>query len=293
MKLTKIASLALASATVLGTLALVAPVATNAATQEGNATANNGIALPQTDQTTAGISFGEPNPNGNTGYLRLQKVPEILDFGNHETFNTSYPTFTADGKNSYNDTNNRYPNYKSGDTNMTAILNTQDAKLQDVNGKAWVTVVDKQDTRTNADAINTASNGTWQLSVKADGPLQKVNELGEAAGSTTDALLSFANTAYGRTTAVYDLTAESQDDGYTPAAATETDVSTITKDFNVNVNTNSTAVQVASAADGEGTGANVFGWDKSDIKLTLPSTFTAENAIYETTLTWTLATGIN
>ncbi|MCI1986985.1 MAG: WxL domain-containing protein [Lactobacillus sp.] len=292
MKLTKMTALVLASATVLGGLLTVAPSTTHAATKEGDAAANNGVALPQTDTTKAGISFGEPNPNGNSGYLRLQKVPEILDFGNHERFDSAFPAFTADGTNVDNSSNNRYASYKSTDTNMTAVLNTSDTALSAVNGKAWTTVVDKQDSRTNADATNTANPGTWQLSVKADGPLNKVDNQGNAMGSSTDAILNFKDTAYGETTDVYTLTGEAQDQGYT-ATATPKAASTINKNITLNVAANAASADVASAADGEGAGANVFGWAKKDITLTLPSTFTAENAIYETSLTWTLATGIN
>ncbi|MFD1483933.1 WxL domain-containing protein [Lacticaseibacillus baoqingensis] len=292
MKLTKMTAVLLASATVLGGLLTVAPSATHAATQNNNAAANNGVALPQTDTTKAGISFGQPNPNGNSGYLRLQKVPQILDFGNHERFDSSFPAFTADGINVDNASNNRYASYKSTDTNMTAILNTSDAALNKVNGKAWATVVDKQDTRTNADTTNTAVPGQWTLSVKADGPLSKVDNQGNAMGSTTDALLNFKNTAYGETGDVYTLTGEAQDQGYAPTAAL-TPVSTIADNISLNVAANATSADVATAADGEGAGANVFGWSKKDITLTLPSTFTAENAIYETSLTWTLKSGID
>ncbi|MGO2944201.1 MAG: WxL domain-containing protein, partial [Lacticaseibacillus paracasei] len=51
--------------------------------------------------------------------------------------------------------------------------------------------------------------------------------------------------------------------------------------------------QVAHAGTGEGEGANVFGWDKTNIKLVLPKTSVVNNGTYETTLTWTLATGLN
>ncbi|WP_125707316.1 WxL domain-containing protein [Lacticaseibacillus porcinae] len=292
MKLTKVTALLLTSATVLGGLLTVAPATTHAATQENNAIANNGVALPQTDTTKAGISFGEPNPNGNSGYLRLQKVPAILDFGNHERFDSSFPQFTADGLNLSNASNNRYASYKSTETNMTAILNTSDSALTEVNGKAWATVVDKQDTRTNADTQNTATPGDWQLSVKADGPLEKVDDQGNSLGSPTDATLNFNNTAYGETGAVQGLTNEAQDAGYTPTAAL-TKVSDIKKSVTVDVATTSTSQPVANAQNGEGAGANVFGWAKKDITLTLPSSFAAENAIYQTSLTWTLSTGIN
>ena len=248
MKLTKVTALLLTSATVLGGLLTVAPATTHAATAENDAAANNGVALPQTDTTKAGISFGEPNPNGNSGYLRLQKVPEILDFGNHERFDSAFPQFTADGVNVDNSSNNRYASYKSTDTNMTAILNTTDTALSDVNGKAWTTVVDKQDTRTNADATNTADPGDWQLSVKADGALSKVDNQGNTLGTSTDAVLNFKDTHYGQTGAVQALTNEAQDADYTPAAAL-TKVSTIADNVNVNVTASSTNQQVAASAE--------------------------------------------
>ncbi|MFK5282574.1 cell surface protein, partial [Lacticaseibacillus paracasei] len=81
----------------------------------------------------------------------LQMVPKILDFGNHEQFFSDYPVFTADGQNAGRADNTRYPSYKSGNTNLTAVLNTDDTALANVKGKAWTTVVDKQTTRTDAE----------------------------------------------------------------------------------------------------------------------------------------------
>ena len=86
MKFTKMTSALVAGATLLAGLAIAAPAATQAATVQGNAGVNGGQALPQDAKTTAGISFGQLPPTGNTGYLRLQMVPKILDFGNHEQF---------------------------------------------------------------------------------------------------------------------------------------------------------------------------------------------------------------
>ncbi|MEJ1294312.1 hypothetical protein QY886_09665 [Latilactobacillus sakei] len=45
-------------------------------------------------------------------------------------------------------------------------------------------------------------------------------------------------------------------------------------------------------ADSEGQGANVFGWDRSDINLTLPKDSKVGNDIYTAHLTWTLYTGV-
>lgn len=84
MKFTKLTSATLLGVSVLS--AFIVPGTSFAATQEHNADANGGIELPQHDTTTAGISFGDNNPSGNTGYLRLQMVPHVLDFGNHEQF---------------------------------------------------------------------------------------------------------------------------------------------------------------------------------------------------------------
>ncbi|MFD1433334.1 WxL domain-containing protein [Lacticaseibacillus yichunensis] len=298
MKFKKFTGLMIAGAALLS-VGAIAPLTANAATVEGNAEINGGQALPQDAQTTAGISFGQTSPTGNTGYLRLQMVPKILDFGNHEQFFSEYPIFTADGKNVAKDDNNRYPNYKSGSTNLTAILNTDDAALANVQGKVWTTVVDKQTTRTaDENAKDTTGKtdsaaGTWTLNVKADGPLSLVNDAGESTGKTIDdATLTLLNTAYGQTGDVYALTNETQDDGFTPSGAL-TAVSDLTNTISMNLTGSDTNHQVASAAAGEGEGANVFGWNKTNIKLVLPKTSVVENGIYETTLTWTLATGLN
>jgi hypothetical protein len=301
MKFTK---LIVSSATILSALAMTAPVVASAATPNNDATVNGGQALPQNGSTTAGISFGQLPSTGNTGYLRLQQVPNVLDFGNHTQFLSAYPNFTADGQNqpvnnAATDQNTPHPNYKGGNANQTAILNTQDANLDAVKGKAWATVVDKQDSRSaeeNAASTGATSEpGDWTLSVKADGPLTLKDDAGNATGTTTDATLSFANTASAQTgataNAVYNLTNESQDKDYT--AASSTPVSAVAKTIAVNVSASDTQHTVATAATGEGAGADVFAWDRNNIRLTLPQTFAAQNGIYETTLTWTLSSTLN
>lgn len=293
MKFTKLTSAALTAGTILS---ILAPTATFAATVEGDANANGGTELPMTDDTTVGISFGDNTDNGNTGYLRLQMVPHVLDFGNHTEFLSQYPTFDATGHNVSINSNDRHPNYENGDTNMTAVLNTDDTALKDVKGKAWATVVDKQITREKNDAAGTPENpakttkesGTWQLKVKSDDVLTGNN------GSTIDnANLQLDNTAYGRTAEVFTLTGEDQDKDFT-ADTTEgsTDVSTITNNISLPLDAKGQNVDVAEAAAKEGQGANVFGWDRSDIKLTLPKTSKVDNAVYTAHLTWTLSTGV-
>ncbi|ARY90980.1 MULTISPECIES: WxL domain-containing protein [Lacticaseibacillus] len=298
-KVTKMTSALATGALLLSGLAIATPAAVQAATVDGNANVNGGQALPQEGKTTAGISFGQTAPSGNTGYLRLQMVPKILDFGNHESFVSEYPVFTADGINAGNATNNRYPNYKSGDTNLTAILNTDDKALSAVKGKVWTTVVDKQTTRTDAENKLDASGktdskaGSWTLNVKADSPLTLKNDNGGDTGKTIDdATLTFTNTAYGQTGSVYALTNEVQDDGFTPVGPL-TPVADIAKTTTLNLGTNDTSHQVAYAAPEQGEGANVFAWDKKNIKLVLPKTAVVQNGIYEASLTWTLAYGLN
>ena len=299
MKFTKMTSALVAGATLLAGLAIAAPAATQAATVQGNAGVNGGQALPQDAKTTAGISFGQLPPTGNTGYLRLQMVPKILDFGNHEQFFSDYPVFTADGQNAGRADNTRYPSYKSGNTNLTAVLNTDDTALANVKGKAWTTVVDKQTMRTDAENAEDKTGqtdskaGDWTLSVKADGPLSLKDDNGADTGKTIDnATLTMLNTAYGQTGNVYGLTNESQDDGFTPVGAL-VPLTDISKTTTMTLSGTDTNHQVAHAATDEGEGANVFAWDKTNIKLVLPKTPVVNNGTYETTLTWTLATGLN
>lgn len=297
MKFNKLLSAAMISATVLAT---AAPVSTFAATQEGNADANGGTALPQKDTSTVGISFGDNTNNGNTGYLRLQMVPHILDFGNHTVFDSQYPTFTADGKNLSKDDNNRYPNYKNGNSNMTALLNTTDTALKDVNGKVWATVVDKQVTRTTTDTKNDNVAGSWTLSVQSDSQLVAKTDGGNNSSTApiADATLIFKNTSSAQTQDVFGLTQEDQDSTYAkdlaainPAPIVKA-VGTVSKNVSLKLEDNGAKVQVAAAGVGEGQGADVFAWKNTDVQLTLPKTATVNNAIYESKLTWTLATGI-
>lgn len=301
MKFNKLTGSVLAGATLLS---LLAPATVSAATENGNAAANGGTALPQTDNTKVGISFGDNTHNSNTGYLRLQMVPHILDFGNHTLLDAAYPTFTADGMNEGKKDNTRYPNYENGDTNKTAVLNTKgDAALSSVDGKAWATVVDKQITRTAAetDAKNTAASGDWTLSVKSNNELTAVDSQGNAMpnDSISDATLSFKNTASAQTQDVYGLTQEGQDKTWTAdvagltGAETPAAVSTVTPNIGLTLaKTAGTDVTVATAKAAEGQGANVFGWNTNDIKLTMPKSASVDNAVYQADLTWTLSSTV-
>ena len=281
MKFTKFTSAALTAGTILS---ILAPTATFAATAEHDANANGGTELPMDDKTTVGISFGDNTNNGNTGYLRLQMVPHVLDFGNHTEFLSQYPTFDATGHNLSINSNDRHASYDNADTNKTAVLNTEDAKLKDVKGKAWATVVDKQETRENAVAPNDAENGDWTLKVKSDDVLKADN-----GAEIPNANLMLKNTAYGRTGDVFTLTNEKQDEGYVGGGTK--DVSGIEKNVPLALD-GSASADVADAKTQEGQGANVFGWNRSDINLTLPKNAKVNNAIYTAHLTWTLATGI-
>ncbi|WP_436667227.1 WxL domain-containing protein [Latilactobacillus sakei] len=291
MKFTKLTSAALTAGTILS---ILAPTATFAATAEHDADANGGTELPMSDNTEVGISFGDNTDNGNTGYLRLQMVPHVLDFGNHTEFLSQYPTFDATGHNVSKDTNDRHASYKNTDTNLTAVLNTDDAKLSDVKGKAWATVVDKQITRENNDpegetAKTTKQSGTWQLKVKSDDVLTATNN-GE---TINNANLLLKNTAYGRTAEVFTLTNDAQDSEFQADTTIDNaDVSTITNNVSLSLDGKGEEVLVADAADSECQGANVFGWDRSDINLTLPKDSKVGNDIYTAHLTWTLYTGV-
>ncbi|XEO94588.1 WxL domain-containing protein [Latilactobacillus sakei] len=296
MKFNNLTSAVLISASVLSIFAV--PTATFAATHEGTPVDNGGVPLPQNDTTTAGISFGDNNPNPNTGFLRLQMVPHVLDFGNHAKFDTAYTTFTADGQNYANKGNNQHVSYDNTDANKTSILNTKDTALTKAGlaGDAWVTVVDKQVTRDKLptfDQATTQEAGDWQLNVKADDALKSVS-----GQELTDAQLLFKNTTYGRTTDVFGLTNEAQDStfatdfGATKAADKgDKDINDITKSFALDMSSKDVNHQVATAAKNEGTGANVLGWNPADIQLILPSATAVGNAIYTANLTWTLSTG--
>ncbi|MEJ1308067.1 cell surface protein [Latilactobacillus sakei] len=234
MKFTKLTSAALTAGTILS---ILAPTATFAATAEHDANANGGTELPMSDNTEVGISFGDNTDNGNTGYLRLQMVPHVLDFGNHTEFLSQYPTFDATGHNVSIDSNDRHASYKNTDTNMTAILNTDDAKLSEVKGKAWATVVDKQITRENNDpegetAKTTKQSGTWQLKVKSDDVLTATKN-GE---TINNANLLLKNTAYGRTADVFTLTNDAQDSDFqADPTIDDKDVSTITNNVSLSL----------------------------------------------------------
>ncbi len=293
MKFTKLTSAALVGATTLS--AFMVPAASFAATPNNNADANGGTALPQTDTTEAGISFGNPGPNPNTGYLRLQKVPSILDFGNHVQFNKAYPNFTADGKNTGNSSNDRFASYKEKDTNLTPTLSNDAKGLENVQGMTWTTVVDKQVSRTNADDKKgiTAKAGLWSLYVKADGDLNRIDTAGNimSDGDIADANLTFKNTTKAQTQEVYKLTGEAQDKDW-KTDATAKPVSAVTENISVPLaaDTKDNGALVAQAKDGEGSGADVFAWNPADINLSLPASATVQSpATYQAKLTWTLS----
>ena len=101
------------------------------------------------------------------------------------------------------------------------------------------------------------------------------------------------NTAYGQTADVFTLTNEAQDSDFqADPTIDDKDVSTIAKNVPLSLDGKGQEVEVANAADTEGQGANVFGWDRSDINLTLPKDSKVGNDIYTAHLTWTLYTGV-
>jgi hypothetical protein len=300
MKLTKIASLVMTSATVLSTVAAVTPAITQAKTQEGNKTINGGKALPDTNHSTVGIGFNQdqdanpkPNPDNpnkpddGVGYLRLQYVPAVLDFGSHTKFDPAAPIFTAAGMNLNSNGNDVHPGYAGAD-NQTPKLSTTDSNLSDVKGKTWVTVVDKQRDRTDTDAKSDGHSGDWQLSVKADGPLTTGKDAD--AKTIAGATLAFNNTAAGTTQDVFALTGNKADKSFSTAQTWLAD--NVIKNLKVNLAADSTAVQVATAKAATGSGAEVFAWTPSDIQLALPTNANIVKGTYTTSLTWTLSTGI-
>ncbi|WP_424348907.1 WxL domain-containing protein [Latilactobacillus sp. 5-91] len=320
MKFTKLTSSVLAGATLLS---ILAPTATFAATstagsQDALSNDNGGTKLPQTDKTVAGISFGDNTDNGNKGYLRLQMVPHTLDFGNHKLLDDSKLDFTADGKNVSLPTNNLKASYEGGKTNETVILNTSDSELSKVKGTAWATVVDKQvtrkDSKSNTQNPNnttdptsdfydgtTSKAGSWTLSVKSVDPLTAMDNADPSkptAETITGAKLAFANTQYGQTQKVAELTKDTQDASYTTDLAAVTPapavakVSSIKANFSTPLTASGTDVKVAEAKDGEGQGANVFGWAPENITLTMPEGAEVTNAIYKANLTWTLSSTV-
>ena len=322
MKLTKIASMVMTSATVLSTVAAATPAVTQAKSQEGIAAGNkfnNGRTLPDNGRSRVGITFGKSNPDNpnkpddgkgsNTdpgdgdhngdgtlkpiGFLRLQHVPEVLDFGSHTKFDPTYPVFTAAGTNLNNTTNDNTNNDNTnkgyaGAANQTPKLSPTDTDLVNVNGKTWVTVVDKQETRHDTDAKNDVHPGDWQLSVKADGPLTTGKDAN--AKTIAGATLAFNNTATGHTANIFALTGNEADKGFGIAQTWLAD--NVIRYLEVNLAADGTAVQVATAKAGFGSGAQVFAWDPSDIKLTLPANASVDAGTYTTSLTWTLSTGI-
>ena len=295
MKFNKLMHVAMSSATVLSALAVAAPaVSTFAADHPEQADA-----LPQSASTTAGISFGNTDDTGHTGYLRLQYVPTVLDFGNHETYSaTGSHNYTANGVElgSKEDSTG----YEGGQ-NQTKILNTNDTKLADVNGKTWVTVVDKQglatsDMGTKDDASDDTAYGygDWNLTVQSDSKLAKTDDAGKA--STTDVLdgtIGFNSTAYGQTNDIKALTNDSQDDDWN--VTTDGTKTAFSSNIVLPLDASGTAQNVATADADQGQGANVYAWDRNNITLTLPTktnTGKVSNGIYTAQLTWTLNTGI-
>lgn len=268
--------------------------------------ANGGTALPMDGghDTKVGISFGENNPNGKTGYLRLQYVPYTLDFGNHKLFDGSAPTFDANGLNVKKDTNNVSLGYTGSEgteeTNKTDLFNNKteltqfNANAKGTNKHAWATVVDKQDSRTQAENdLDTTKQtdsaaGTWTLSVKSNGALT-----GQATGVVKGAKLVLGSTEVGNTANVQALTGEDQDANYTPTWA-DGDITPAATDVALDLDkaTDSDYVEVATAAADKGAGADVFAWNHDNIKLTLPSNSAIFNDVYTTNLSWKLSTGL-
>lgn len=308
MKFAKLTSTVLAGATLLSILAPTASFAATSTAGSNGATHDNGespaSALPQKDNTEVGISFGDNTHNTNQGYLRLQMVPSVLDFGNHKILDLNAATFTAAGKNENLASNDMHASYDNTEANKTLPLNTTDTDLKDVAGKAWATVVDKQVTRDAAGtwaAGTDSASGSWTLSVKADNGLAAVDTAGNRLTDVIDnASLSFTNTAYGQTTNVFELTNEAQDSTWKTDLANSTTSETATKvgtiaptdTITLQNDGNGNEAEVAAAAAGEGQGANVFGWAPEDIKLTMPAGAKVNNAIYKANLTWTLSSTV-
>ena len=282
MKFTKVTSSVLAGATLLS---ILAPTASFAAS---NGKDNGGTALPMTDTTDAAISFGDNHDNGNTGYLRLQMVPKTLDFGNHAKYDAKHSNFDATGANLGVIGNNTHASFSQQDSNQTETLTTNDANLKAVNGTAWATVVDKQIDNPaladNTDPQNPikGTSGDWALTVSADGT-------GLVAGShkITGASLVFANTKSARTGNIYGLTNADDDKNYTDATTTAADVTT-PNSVSLDLSTANQEKAVATAAKNQGNGANVFGWNPTDIRLALNGSNDVATGEYHTALTWTL-----
>ena len=329
MKFTKLTSSVLAGATLLS---ILAPTTSFAATSTaGSADAqtndNGGTKLPQHDKTVVGISFGDNNSNGNTGFLRLQMVPHTLDFGNHKLLDDSKLDFTADGKNTSLSVNNQNGSFDDGKSNQTMTLATgSDASLAAVKGTAWATVVDKQVTRidpmngpeditdpakpkptTGFHAGTDNKAGSWTLSVRSTDALTAVDNGDPAQPITNEqgqkeevagAKLTFGDTQYAQTQSVLSLTKDKNDNTYAKDLSDLTvkpdvkAVSAITKNISTPLVANGADIKVAEAAAGEGQGANVFGWMPSNIKLTMPAGAEVSNAIYKANLTWTLSSTV-
>ena len=275
MKFTKVTSTVLAGATLLS---IMAPTASFAASKGEN---NGGTALPMSDTTDAGISFGDNHDNGNSGYLRLQMVPKTLDFGNHAKYDAKHSNFDATGANLGTIGNNTHASFNQQDSNQTELLTTNDTKLKAVNGTAWATVVDKQTANPELVASSKNTAGDWALTVSADGTGLK------AGGNTINgATLVFANTKYGRTADIYKLTNQDQDnDGYVAKGTTD---ATATGSVSLDLDTPNQEKSVGVAATDQGDGANVFGWNPSDIRLALNGSNDVVTGEYHTALTWTL-----
>lgn len=285
MKFTKLSSALVLSTTVLAGLA--APVATFAATPNDDPDLNGGVALPQKDVTDAAISFGDNSDNGNSGYLRLQMVPHVLDFGNHAKFDPAHASFNATGANLGIAGNNTHASYDQADNNKTELLSTKDSALNkngNLTGTTWATVVDKQTANPALAATKANTAGQWQLKVATDGQGLTAANNQKAISKAT---LVFANTRYGRTADILGLTNQKQDAGFTPVDA-GTDVADITKTVGLNLNQASEKT-VAKADVNQGEGANVFAWDPSDVRLILDGTSGIDSAEYHTALTWTLS----
>ncbi|KRL59163.1 WxL domain-containing protein [Latilactobacillus fuchuensis] len=304
MKFTKLTSSVLAGATLLS---LVAPAATFAATAENSTVANGGTALPMDGghDTKVGISFGENNPNGKTGYLRLQYVPYTLDFGNHKLAGTN---FDANGLDTDNAENNVSVGYTGSEntkaTNKTdtfnsdvsdlSAFNPSDASETATNKHAWATVVDKQQDATSAEETAAGAdgkNGTWELKVKSNASLTGTKTTGASNGVIAGAVLKLDKTEYANTQDVFGLTGEKQDNGYTLGTGT---TGSITPESSVTLNLDDTKAYqtVATVGADMGAGANVFAWNHDNITLTLPANSAVQNDVYTTNLSWQLSTGV-
>lgn len=274
MKNTKILTVA---ATVLMGASIAVPAM--AATPTGDANANGGQALPQTGTTTAGISFGNSGETPNQGTLRLYKVPSILDFGNHATFDGTHPNFNAKGQNLGMIGNNTHASYDETDSNKTSV--------NAATGLVYTQVVDDQTERQltaeNPEIAGKYDNkaGSWTLYVKSEGPLTS-KENKQLAGTS----ISFKNGVVPTQQSTSDVTGQAGSPaGTKPSYMNQSIVLDMEK-------MNEVAVQKA-AAD-EGAGVSEANWTPENIVINVPATGNAKVAdgAYMGKLTWTLKSDV-